>query len=439
MKIKYSALILSSFLMFGCKPKLDSKTPEKGNVNAARFVAIGGSVTAGFADGALYYEGQENSLGSMLAEQFQLIGGGNFNQPWMPQSSVGIGFSANSRSVLGYKTDCLGVTSLSPVAYSMTGGDLVALGTNVYSTMGPFHNMGVPGMKLIETVIPNYGTYNPFFARMNKEAASSVIQDAVDINPTFFSIQLGEQDVLSYAMTGATSGSMTPVSGTVGVGFETTLNHVVTQLNVNGARGVIGNIPDITLYPFFNTIPYNGLTLDAANAATLNGIFNPIGITVQAGSNPFLIVDTSTTYGMRQIAKGELILLSIPLDSVKCYKWGSIIPIPDKYVLTADEIVKIKTQIAAYNTAISATADNYGLAVANVDALVKSYKKGTVFNGIGLNTTFVSGGAFSLDGIHLNPIGQAMMANAYIKAINQSFGSTIPQVDATKYRGVKFP
>jgi hypothetical protein len=31
------------------------------------------------------------------------------------------------------------------------------------------------------------------------------------------------------------------------------------------------------------------------------------------------------------------------------------------------------------------------------------------------------------------------LANAFIKAINSKYGSTIPQVDATRYKGVAFP
>ena len=46
---------------------------------------------------------------------------------------------------------------------------------------------------------------------------------------------------------------------------------------------------------------------------------------------------------------------------------------------------------------------------------------------------------FSLDGIQLNPLGNAMLANEFIKAINQTYASTIQQVDVTKYRGVEFP
>lgn len=447
MKLKYTFILCSAFVFWGCKPKLEANTPERGVVDATRYVAVGGSISAGFADGALYYEGQENSFSAILAHQFELIGGGEFHQPWMPMNSVGVGFTGKSRTKLGYRTDCLGVTSLGPVAVDATGGDVAALQTNVYSATKPFHNLSVPGAKSTTLLLTGYGNsangagnYNPFFARMAANpATSSVVNDAVVSNPTFFSIQIGEQDILEYALTGATSGLMTPANGPAGVGFDGTLDATISALKANGAKGVIGNVPDVTKFPFFNTIPYNGLTLDATNANTLNNVYNQMGISFQVGSNGFIIEDASAQFGIRQIQPGELILLSVPLDSIKCNKLGSLFPIPDKYVLTADEIQEIQSRISDYNAIIEANAASNGLALADVHTFLKSVKTGVVFNGIGLNANFVSGGTFSLDGLHLNPIGNALMANVYIKAINQTFGSTIPQVDATKYRGVKFP
>jgi hypothetical protein len=56
-----------------------------------------------------------------------------------------------------------------------------------------------------------------------------------------------------------------------------------------------------------------------------------------------------------------------------------------------------------------------------------------------MSTTFVTGGTFSTDGLHLNPRGNAVVANYFIQAINEKYGSTIPQVDETAYHGLIFP
>src|ERR1022692_2197559 len=98
-----------------CKPNLTAPTASKGRMDPTRYVAVGNSITSGFADGALYYNGQLVSYPNLISGQFRLIGGGNFNQPLMSASSIGVGSTGNAPFMLGNSTDCLGVTSLAPV------------------------------------------------------------------------------------------------------------------------------------------------------------------------------------------------------------------------------------------------------------------------------------------------------------------------------------
>jgi hypothetical protein len=74
-----------------------------------------------------------------------------------------------------------------------------------------------------------------------------------------------------------------------------------------------------------------------------------------------------------------------------------------------------------------------------MNAKFEELQKGVVWDGIKMNAKFITGGAFSLDGVHLNPRGCALAANYYIDAINQKYGSTIPHVNITDYPGVIFP
>src|SRR5690606_41327362 len=59
----------------------EAETPDKGNADFTKYIAVGNSLTAGFQAGALFTEGQENSLAAMLARQFEAVGGGEFHQP----------------------------------------------------------------------------------------------------------------------------------------------------------------------------------------------------------------------------------------------------------------------------------------------------------------------------------------------------------------------
>jgi hypothetical protein len=451
MQHKISKITIAAFTIAvaitGCKPKLDVPNPDRGSLDVSKYVAVGNSITSGFADAALYYDGQLVSYPNLLAQQFKMIGGGDFTQPLVPAGSVGIGSSLNARSVLGYKTDCKGVTSLSPVALAASGD--VSIFTTSIAAQGPFNNMGIPGAKAITTVYPGYGNpangfgkYNPFFTRMlasSEYASASMVSKAAAQNPTFFSLFIGSNDVLGYSLAGGASDAITPSAGAPGVGFDASIDAIIATLTATGAKGVVADVPDVTSIPYFTTIPYNGLTLDATQAAQLTAAYTPLGIKFTAGNNAFIIQDASAPGGIRQIKSTELVLLTTPQDSLKCGGWGSQKPLANQYVLTETEISAIQTAVTAYNNKLRMTADAKGLAFVDVNGFLAQCKKGIVYNGISFTATFVSGGAFSLDGVHLTPRGNAMLANEFIKAINLKYGSTVPQVDVTKYGGVVFP
>jgi hypothetical protein len=324
-----AALVLGA-IMSGCKPKLDAPEPTKGDIDVSNYVAIGNSITSGFADAALYYDGQMVSYPNLMAEQFKQIGGGEFRQPLVPQASAGIGSSGNARSVLGYKTDCKGVSGLSPVPFAQTG-DFSIFTTNI-SAQGPFNNMGIPGAKVITTVFPGYGNpangpgnYNPFFTRIlapSEFATASMLSKSAAQNPTFFSVFIGNNDVLAYALAGGAADAITPSAGPPGVGFDASYDAIINTMTANGAKGVVGSIPDVTGIPFATTIPYNGLTLDATQAGQLSAAYAPLGISFHEGSNAFMIMDSSAPGGRRQIRSNEYVLLTTPQDSLKCAGWG---------------------------------------------------------------------------------------------------------------------
>lgn len=428
-------------LVAACKPKLETPSADKGSLDLTTFVAVGNSITAGYADGALYRKGQENSFAKLLAEQLQKAGAGEFKTPYVSENSDGVGSDKNARYALTYVTDCKGVTSLSPRPVA-TSGDLTIFSTSVYASMGPFNNFGVPGAKAIELGKEGYGdptagvgNFNPFFTRMaSNPFTTSILNDVVAKQPTFFSLFIGNNDVLLYALDGADSNFISPVGM-----FEDSVDVIVNRLTANGAKGIVGNIPDITSLPYFTTVPYNGLVLDATQAAQLTAAYSGLGITFQEGANAFMIVDPLAPGGMRQITSSEHVLLSVPQDSLKCAGWGSSKPLKSVWVLTSTEITLINNATTAYNNKLKNAAEAKGLAFVDVNTFLKSAIKGITFDGIKVSTTFVTGGAFSLDGVHLTPLGNALLTNEFVRSINAKYGSTIPEVDITKYHGVVFP
>ena len=120
---------------------------------------------------------------------------------------------------------------------------------------------------------------------------------------------------------------------------------------------------------------------------------------------------------------------------------GIAYPFADKYVLTSTEVTEVNTAIASYNETIKAAATANGYAFVDANAKMKelAQKSGIQWNGVKYTATFVTGGAFSLDGVHLTGRGYAIVANEFVNAINKQYKSTLPLVDVNKYSGVKFP
>ena len=143
--------------------------------------------------------------------------------------------------------------------------------TEAFSVLsGPFNNMGVPGAKSFHLLAPGYGspaglvsvprTANPYFVRFASSQSTSVLADAMAQNPTFFSLWIGNNDVLGYATSGGDgTDPITPLAGPPGVGFEASYSTLVSTLTSMGAKGVIANIPDVKSIPYFRTVPFNPL------------------------------------------------------------------------------------------------------------------------------------------------------------------------------------
>ena len=246
MNMKYTSIALILFTaLVSCKPKIEAPEASMGDVDASRYIAIGTNNTAGYSNDGLTFNGQDNSYAAIIAKQFSVVATIDFKQPFVSAGSIGFNIDGKSPLKLGNKTDCKGLTSLSPIRIA-GAGDMTQL-MNQYAGYGPFNNFGVPGMSALSINVAGYGNpangvgnFNPYFARFtSNEATASVLSDAVAQNPTFFTIMLGDDDILTYAKSGGTNGVIPLANGAAGVGFSGSLEEVITSLNGNGAKGAI--------------------------------------------------------------------------------------------------------------------------------------------------------------------------------------------------------
>lgn len=492
-KIIVSAFAISALLFTSsCNTDFDNDVTSiavtSGEANFSKYVALGNSLTSGYRDGALYVDGQNESFPSMIAQQMKLAGGGDFKQPMMSDNLGGIpSIGVSNKLVLSVAAS----GSLAPTVATGTATNTLA---NIYSS-GPYQNMGVPGAKSYHLVAPGYGsaagiqagTANPYFVRFASSSTTTVLADATAQNPTFFSLWIGNNDVLGYATTGG-DGTNPITSEAL---FTQAYTALVTNLTAGGAKGVVANIPNVTSIPFFTTVPYNPVPLDAASVTALNTqVFGPLiriltaygqGSRLQllsATANPLLLKDESLTNLSAQIT-GALVAAGVPATQAGLMgqvfgqarhatsadliplttssvigtaptspyavspfnKYGVTFPLEDKHVLTVTEKNEVLTATAKFNTIISSAATSKGLAFvdANAKMVELSQASGIQFDGVRYTAKFVTGGTFSLDGVHLTGRGYALIANEFIKSINAKYKSNLPQVSTNSYSGVTFP
>ncbi|WP_179004243.1 G-D-S-L family lipolytic protein [Winogradskyella forsetii] len=477
--IKYICLSFLALAFFACETDDEIITGNEplpnltaGTADFSNFVAVGASFTAGYTDGALFMAVQESSFPNIMANQFAKVGGGSFTQPLMNDNLGGLALGGNRiaepRLVFG---------GAGPVPIESLIGP-ITVGTDLATNnpSGPFNNFGIPGAKSFHLVTNGYGNIqnlpnaNPYAVRVTGTTPNaSILELAVAQDPTFFTLsEIGGNDVLGYATTGGDGTN--PITDTAT--FDASLNALVAGLTANGAKGAIGNLPNITSLSHFTTVPHNPVPLDAATAGFLNsasayGAYNAgivqafaflvantpmtqemadaeiakrtISFAAGAG-NAVVIIDEDLTdltvinpalISMRQATVDDLIVLPassfIGTEAVPGNPQtvnGVAIPLADKWVLTPEEQDEITVATQAYNASISAAASANGLALVDLNSiLVQASTTGVEFDGYTLNTSLVTGGLVSLDGIHPTARGYALMANSFLKAIDATYGS----------------
>lgn len=519
---KYIFLASSLLFLTNCNdpedvdlnPIIEEVLPDvtAGSADFSNYVALGNSLTAGFTDGALFQASQENSLPNILSQQFALAGGGSFIQP-LTNDNFG-GLALNGTRIQGPRLVLdLRIPGPSPLETFIEQSVVVTTDIVTNNPTGPFNNMGVPGAKSFHLLAPGYGNVsnvalglaNPFFVRMTGATPNaSVLELALDQPMSFFSLWIGNNDVLGYATTGGDgTNPITPVSGPPGVGFDGTYGALIAALTAGGRQGVVANIPNVTDVPHFTTVPHN--PLDPTNPSfgplipTLNGIFGQLnqvyaflgvperaiefsttaasevvirdeelpdlsaqisGVLLQSPTFPAFVQSfglpaqaaplvaglLGTTYGQTREATAEDLFV-LPASAVigqvntnvvaalmaqglpqalagQFAVEGITLPLEDKWVLLPSEQQEIAVATAAFNGIIQSVASAAGLAFVDANALLSQLADTGIASGpFTLQSNLITGGAFSLDGIHPTARGYALLANEFMKAIDATYGS----------------
>ena len=463
-------LLMASLVIVSCNsddevvidPNSTDGTPlTAGTADFSKYVALGDSFAAGFSDNALFQEGQKNSYPNIIATQFALVGGGEFVTPFMADNIGGFSLGGVQIPQFGPRLYLAPGNVPTPVS-GISSTDITAKLT------GGFNNYGIPGAKSTQLDLPGYGSSagNPYFARMASSPMATVVDDALANSPTFFSLWIGGNDVLGYATSGGVSSNPITPPAT----FETAYNALIAKLSAGGRKGVVANLPYVNSLPYFTTVPHNPVPLNAATAGQLNSGYTAYNngllfaqsnglltadevarrtISFSASAtNRVVIVDEYLTdltgFGIpsyRQATSEDLIVLPArvfigsTVGGNPLQINGVSVPLADNWVLSKNEIAEIRVATDAYNETIENAANNNNLAFVNTKVIMDQLSTtGIVANNYTLTSAYVTGGTFSLDGVHPSPRGYALIANEFLKAINTEYGSNFKGVNIGTYR-----
>ncbi len=421
-KAKYVVLPLLlalALVLVGC-PEDTPLQPvvNTGSADFSTLVAVGNSLTAGVTDGALGEFGQKTSYPKLIAD----IVGADFNQPLIEDPGLG-------RDASGQPAGRLVLKSLVPLTIESL--PLTKAPLEMLKSFPPYNNLAVPGATTNDVL--NTVTDNGGIADLILQGRGTQVQQAAAMNPTFILAWAGNNDVLGAALSGvAIDGqTMTPTSI-----FQQLYSALIDALSATGAKIVVANIPDVTVIPFVTTLP--PVLVDPVTQQPVrdsNGNLIPLIGTFSDGRvGPLSTDPTSDNFAFVNLTATSLLKQGIGIPQAA---GGTGQPLPNQVLIDRAELVAIRTKVAELNGVIQSVAGAKNIPVVDINALLfKAKDPGIDIGGITVTADFVTGGVISLDGFHATPLGYGIVANAFIRKINEAYGASIPLVNLRALLGI---
>ncbi|HKI01694.1 MAG TPA: SGNH/GDSL hydrolase family protein [Thermoanaerobaculia bacterium] len=367
-----------------------------GQADFSKYVALGDSLTAGFSSGSINRNFQVNSYPALLYRQFT----GNttgFEQPLV--SAPGL-------------PGILTLQRLAPTPQIVpSAGSGQPLNLNLQR---PYDNMAVPGARvhdlLAKTASTSAGDPTDLILR---RTSFTQLQQGLSLRPTFVTLWIGNNDALAAATSGIVNDqTLTPLAS-----FEADYRAIAGAIAASGARFAVANIPNVTSIPFVTTLTRFIPNPATGQPAIINGspvpLLGPNG-PLQAGD--FVLLTASSV-----LAQGFGIPTALG---------GNGQPLPDSVVLSAAEAATIRDRVNNYNAVIRAVATERNAAFVDANTVLQNLATGGIsVGGVTYTGAFLSGGVFSYDGVHPTAFGYAYIANLFIDAINDKFGTDVEPVN----------
>ena len=401
-------ILILSILLINCKKTTESES-NWGDADFTTFVAIGNSLTAGVADGALYEDSQKNSFPNLIAKMAEVDN--NFEQPIMG----GNGFSFNETE---------GRLSLNILAIPPSISFLTAGTENNRNLNRAYNNLGIPLIRanqLYASTTPVEADSNHFIDKILRGSGRTAIEEALSLDPTLITLWVGNNDVLESASLGLANAESPYTESTE---FSNHLTNTINQLTVGTDAPIfIANIFDITDLPYFTSLP---------------------SYVVTGGNQTYLFGECENGI-RRELTDDDIVLFWALPDYLNLKMSGNVseaTALNDTLILDIEEKAEIQVIIDQYNNIIKNIANlNTQLYLVDMYSIFKDIAiNGYEFGGISYTADLIyfdSDGnlnlnllntLFSYDALHPNKFGYASFANSFIEVINSSLNANLPLI-----------
>ncbi len=412
-------------------PVLVGTTPPTSAPFMARYVAIGNSITAGYQSGGISDSTQRRSYARMLAIA---AGAGSafnypaFNAPGCPAPVLN--FLTGARTTAGDTTSVCGLRAQSSVTASLN--NVAVPGANSFDAVGRGLTAGAAG----SLTTGGYSVLTTLIL-----GGQTQLQRAVQLDPTFATVWIGNNDVLAGALSSAGDSTKATTYANFVSNYSTLINGLTTgSPNLKGAVliGVVDptNVPLLIPFAVFNP------NVTGSSAAAYQAVLGVFGVGTTRPATFRLLFNASCTTSAAAIAFPALVQLNrlipaaAPSFTIDCSGTTLLAANTPQslFFVTDAERTFYQNRVVAYNGYIKAKADSLGFAYLDPNPLFITLKQqGAIplFPDLGHPTAPFAVGAgtsqqvryITNDGVHPSTTAHFVLANALITAINAKYGA----------------
>ena len=380
---------------------LGPSTPVGGDIFKS-YVAIGNSITAGYQSGGINDSTQRQSFAFLLAGQ------------------MGTQYHYAALAKPGCPAPIANTQTGARVSGAASTACALRIGSSVTDIL---NNVAVPGARVLDPSSSSTVASNALTTFIL--GGKSQAQRALDAQPTFVTIWIGNNDVLE----AGASGIIVPIAGvspgivSTQAQFQTSYEAMITQLvdSEPSLKGVLIGVVQVAGIPLLQSG-----ALIASSAAIQAGISQAAGQTVTIHPN---CTGSASLVSVPQLI--PLIRSGAHPPLISCQP--GVVPgtlVGDLFVLDATEQATLGAAIAGYNSYIQTKAAAIGFGYYDPNILLAAKKAtGEIPPFPSFASTNQTFGTFiSLDGIHPSAAAHKVIANELIGVINAKYGTSVQLV-----------